>query len=191
MEKPKIVLGCTGSVAACRVSEISSTLISKLNAEVRIVPTCKSLFFLNANEVENTLFQNCGAKIYTDDDEWKWKGFGDDILHIELKKWGDLLLLAPLDANTLSKVANGMSDNLLTCVARAWEVPKKPVLFALAMNSTMLQHPVTSEHIAKLKSWGYIEIPTVEKMLACGDSGPGGIADTSTIISTVKSILKI
>jgi len=63
-----------------------------------------------------------------DEDDWRsWKTVGDDVLHIELRRWADIMVIAPLSANTLAKVANGMCDNLLTCVVRAWDW-QKPLL---------------------------------------------------------------
>uniref|UniRef100_A0A0B6ZDI2 Flavoprotein domain-containing protein n=1 Tax=Arion vulgaris TaxID=1028688 RepID=A0A0B6ZDI2_9EUPU len=68
----------------------------------------------------------------TDTDEWEaWSSIQDPVLHIELRKWADIMLIAPLDANTLAKIATGLCDNLLTCVARAWD-PQRALLFAPA-----------------------------------------------------------
>src|SRR4029077_9633241 len=71
--------------------------------------------------------------------------------HIELRRWADLLLVAPLDANTLAKLACGLSDNCLTCVARAWD-PLRPVVLAPAMNTLMWEHPLTLRHLRQLAS---------------------------------------
>uniref|UniRef100_A0A8C3GU10 Secretory carrier membrane protein 5 n=1 Tax=Corvus moneduloides TaxID=1196302 RepID=A0A8C3GU10_CORMO len=97
-----------------------------------------------------------------------WKGRSDPVLHIELRRWADLMVVAPLDANTLAKVANGICDNLLTCVIRAWDL-SKPLLFCPAMNTAMWEHPITARHVEQLKGFGYTEIPCVVKKLVCGD----------------------
>src|SRR5205823_969202 len=86
-----------------------------------------------------------------DEDEWPGQKYqrGDTVLHIELRRWADLFLVAPLDANTLAKLANGLSDNCLTCVWRAWD-PARPVMLAPAMNTLMWEHPLTARHLRQL-----------------------------------------
>lgn len=80
----------------------------------------------------------------------------------------------------------GFCDNLLTCVVRAWD-PTKPLFFCPAMNTFMWNHPLTDEHISKLKTFGYIEIPCTTKKLACGDTGTGAMAEVDTIMETLTS----
>jgi phosphopantothenoylcysteine decarboxylase len=64
-----------------------------------------------------------------DDDDWRgWRKVGDDVAHVELRRWADALLIAPLSANSLAKVANGLCDNLLTCIVRAWDFGRSPVV---------------------------------------------------------------
>lgn len=127
-----------------------------------------------------------------------WTQRCDPVLHIELRRWADLLVIAPLDANTLGKIASGVCDNLLvraeiflpsqhqciyfpffsltsicrlqTCVVRAWDL-SRPLLFCPAMNTAMWQHPITAQQVAKLREFGYVEIPCVAKKLVCGDEG--------------------
>ena len=76
---------------------------------------------------------------------------------------------------------------MLTCVARAWDL-KKPLVFCPAMNTHMYEHPLTAEHIGKLKSFGYYEIPCVIKTLMCGDTGAGAMADIQTIVKHIKQL---
>ncbi|XP_025066344.1 phosphopantothenoylcysteine decarboxylase isoform X4 [Alligator sinensis] len=114
-----------------------------------------------------------------------WKDRSDPVLHIDLRRWADLMLVAPLDANTLAKIANGICDNLLTCVIRAWDMTK-PFLFCPAMNTAMWEHPITAEQIERLKGFGYTEIPCVVKRLVCGDEGRGAMAEVWTIVEKVK-----
>jgi len=147
-------------------------------------------------------------KVISDKDEWKsyqnigggTRGLGDPILHIELRKWADVFVIAPLSANTLAKIANGLCDNLLTSIARAWEFnngsesdiicPLKPILLAPAMNTAMWKHPLTKSHLNTLSFLGYTIIPPTQKILACGDLGDGALASVEDIVSCVaKSIV--
>lgn len=78
----------------------------------------------------------------------------------------------------------GICDNLLTCVIRAWDVTK-PLLFCPAMNTRMWEHPVTATQISVLKSWGYTEVPCIAKTLVCGDTGLGAMAELDTIVNVL------
>ncbi|XP_030622086.1 phosphopantothenoylcysteine decarboxylase isoform X2 [Chanos chanos] len=118
-----------------------------------------------------------------------WTKRSDPVLHIELRRWADLLVIAPLDANTLGKIASGICDNLLTCVVRAWDT-SRPLLFCPAMNTAMWQHPITAQQVSTLKGFGYVEIPCIAKKLVCGDEGKGAMAEVSTIVDTVKQHLQ-
>uniref|UniRef100_A0A1L8E269 Phosphopantothenoylcysteine decarboxylase n=1 Tax=Nyssomyia neivai TaxID=330878 RepID=A0A1L8E269_9DIPT len=181
MEKGfRIVIGCTGSVATIKLPELVEKLTNEIpGVEIQIVTTEAAKNFISSDFLQK-------FKVLTDADEWSaWKKRGDPVLHIDLTKWADLLLIAPLDANTLAKIAAGMCDNFLLCIVRAWEL-SKPLLFCPAMNTKMWQHPITAQHIAKLKEWGYHEIPCIEKTLMCGDKGPGAMAEPHTIVSIVR-----
>ena len=94
-------------------------------------------------------------------------------------------MIAPLSANTLAKLANGLCDNLLTCVCRAWK--DKPLLVCPAMNTAMWEHPITARQLNDLTSFGYHIVQPIEKRLACGDVGMGAMASVDTIVETVLS----
>ncbi|XP_072201583.1 phosphopantothenoylcysteine decarboxylase isoform X1 [Excalfactoria chinensis] len=160
-EKFHVLVGVTGSVAALKLPLLISGLLEIPGLEVKVVTTERAKHFYNPQEIPVTL--------YSDEDEWQlWKGRSDPVLHIELRRWADLMLVAPLDANTLAKLANGICDNLLTCVIRAWDL-HKPLLFCPAMNTAMWEHPITAQQVEQLKGFGYTEIPCVVKKLVCGD----------------------
>jgi len=107
------------------------------------------------------------------------------VLHIELVKLSSMLLIAPLSANTLAKIANGLADNLLTCIFRAWHLKTKKVIVAPAMNTHMYDHPITEIQETFLKSLGIIIMPTVVKTLICGDTGKGAMASVESIVEEV------
>ncbi|KAM9124492.1 phosphopantothenoylcysteine decarboxylase isoform 1-T1 [Pangshura tecta] len=176
-----VLVGVTGSVAALKLPVLVSELLEIPGLKVRVVTTERAKHFYNPQEIPVTL--------YSDTEEWQlWKGRTDPVLHIDLRRWADLMLVAPLDANTLAKIANGICDNLLTCVIRAWDMTK-PLLFCPAMNTAMWEHPITAQQVEQLKDFGYTEIPCVVKRLVCGDEGRGAMAEVWTIVEKVKAIL--
>lgn len=184
---PNILLAATGSVASVKLPLIVDRLLAMegLDAHIKVVSTDNATHFFDVEAI-----RRLGITVHRDVDEWNtWKKIPDPVLHIELRRWADLLVIAPLDANTMAKMTTGMCDNLLTCVVRAWDM-KKPLLFCPAMNTYMWEHPITAKSIADLKQLGYKEVPCVAKKLACGDIGLGGMAEVDTIVSSItKSLL--
>ena len=179
---PKVLLGVTGSVAAVVAPKLAQAL-SDSGFGVRIIVTEKSLYFCKLGNFAYSI------PVYRNNDEWNGLEYKKDseVLHIELRKWADILLIAPLTANTLAKLANGLADNLLTSVARAWDTTK-PVVIAPAMNTLMWEHPATNEHLSKLIRWypALRILHPVVKILACGDTGVGALAPIETIVEEVK-----
>lgn len=176
-----ILLGVTGSVASILVPRLVTVL--GLHGNVQVAATVHSLYFWKPEDV--------GARVWTDADEWRADCYerGQPVLHIELRKWADVLVIAPLSADTLAKLAQGRADNLLTCVARAWDLGK-PIVVAPAMNTRMWEHPATAEHLATLKRWygeRFFLVPPIAKRLACGDEGVGAMAEINTIVRAVAS----
>ncbi|KFD45666.1 hypothetical protein M514_13460 [Trichuris suis] len=182
-----LLIGCTGSVASIKVPEIVDKIKESCSGsekvEIRIVATEKSLTFFDSSQLD--------VPVYRDSDEWNcWKGIGDPVIHIELRRWADAMVLAPLDANSLAKIANGLCDNLLTCVVRAWD-SSKPLYFCPAMNTYMWNSPLMYKQMDTLKTLlGFREIPCIEKKLACGDNGLGAMASVAMIVSVVGSLVK-
>jgi phosphopantothenoylcysteine decarboxylase len=206
----RILLGVTGSVAAIRTPLVFESL-RQTGHEVKVVSTNPALYFFDPSALP------AGA-VHVDADEWPGRGQNgryrrdDPVLHIELRRWADLLLIAPLDANTLAKLAMGLSDNCLTCVYRAWD-PTRPILLAPAMNTFMWEHPLTCRHIRRLiEDHGRQPLPAlserdeliawlnedcphlkiiapINKRLACGDIGAGAMADVTEIVAAVQRAL--
>ena len=185
-----ILVAATGSVAALKIPEILQQLTENIRlvfpqreCNIKLVPTEHSMHFFDTSIVT--------VPILRDHDEWdQWKKIGDPVLHIELRKWADVMLIAPLDANTLSKLSNGACDNLVTCVARAWDFAKS-IIVCPSMNTFMWHHPVTKQQLGTLLGWGYTVVPCVEKKLACGDVGLGAMAAVDTIVTAVTDALNI
>ena len=179
-----IILAVTGSVAAIKIQHIAESL--KQFANVQIVITKQSEYFVQS---AFNAIKRLNIPIYRDHDEWPILNgpyqVGESILHIELRRWADLFLLAPMDANTLAKIANGLCDNLLTSIVRAWDW-NRPMIVCPAMNTMMWNNPPTGNQIALLRQWGATIISPVEKKLACQDIGMGGMASVEDIMHFVK-----
>jgi phosphopantothenoylcysteine decarboxylase len=204
-----ILLGVTGSVAAVKTPLLHEALLRPGHA-VKVVVTQASLYFFDPATIGRDA-------LVLDEDEWPGRSEGrrwqrdEEVLHIQLRRWADVLLIAPLDANTLAKLANGLADNCLTCVWRAWE-PARPVVLAPAMNTLMWQHPATARHLRQIAAdmgatptegltldelldWinghcPHLRIAAPEdRRLACGDVGVGTMAALETILAVVQSIL--
>jgi phosphopantothenoylcysteine decarboxylase len=119
--RPRVLLAVSGSVATVKCAAIAELLLRF--GDVRVITTSAARHFLAQEDLPTG-----AVPLLTDEDEWaSWQRMGDPVLHIELRRWGDALVVAPLSANTLAKLANGLCDNLLTCVMRAWDF-KRPFL---------------------------------------------------------------
>lgn len=181
----KILLCVSGSVAAIKTWDLIKGL-EKIG-QVRTVFSEKGEFFANQNKPDGRF-----SIIFKDKDEWKWNNIGDRILHIDLKDWADVLVIAPLSANTLAKIYNGFCDNLLTSIYRAWPM-NKPIVLAPAMNTDMWDHPLTKDQLDLLSrrhlksiNGNFTCVEPIEKMLACGVQGMGAMAEIESIVEAVK-----
>ncbi|XP_055820438.1 probable phosphopantothenoylcysteine decarboxylase isoform X1 [Solanum dulcamara] len=176
--KPRILLAASGSVAAIKFANLCHCFSEW--ADVKAVATKASLQFIDKVSFPKDV------DLYTDDHEWAvWKKVGDGVLHIELRRWADIMVIAPLSANTLGKIAGGLCDNLLTCIVRAWDY-KKPFFVAPAMNTFMWYNSFTERHLMTIDELGISLIPPVSTRLASGDYANGAMAEPSHIFSTVR-----
>ncbi|CAG4982824.1 unnamed protein product [Colias eurytheme] len=180
-----IIIGVTGSVAAIKLPVLEQALLdlNENNAnykfQLHIISTEHAKHFFDKKQLK--------SDFYDDASEWlTWQKRGDPVLHIELGKQADMMVIAPLDANTLAKISVGICDNILTSTVRAWDMTK-PLLFCPAMNTRMWEHPITAKQIATLREWGYEEIPPISKLLMCGDTGVGAMAEVETIVEKIRS----
>ncbi|EPZ34462.1 Flavoprotein domain-containing protein [Rozella allomycis CSF55] len=179
-----ILVGVTGSVATVKLEKLLHCIkenIKDRNIQIKIVTTARAKHFL--------VNSNLGSETILDDDsEWLWEELGDPVLHIQLREWADVFLIAPLSANSLAKISHGICDNLLTCIARAWDF-RKPFLVAPAMNVHMWNHPLTSVQLRNLESWGIQIIPPISKKLACGDIGIGAMEEPECIATKLAQVI--
>ena len=174
-----VVLGVTGSIAAYRACEIISAL-KKSSFDVKVVLTKEGAQFITPLSLQTL----SGNKVYADMFELpeKW-----DPVHTSLAQSASLVLIAPATASIIGKLANGICDDLLTCVVYATAAP---VLIAPAMNEKMYDHAILKENVAKLKKIGYSFVGPVKGHLACGHNAMGHIATTDDITAAAKKLIK-
>lgn len=189
-ESINVLILVTGSVAAIKLPKLV-VQIKELSPRIviKVALTEASKHFFSLEELSKLLPPN---SIYSDADEWQtWSKMGDPVLHIELRRWAYLGLIAPLDANTLGKISSGICDNLVASVVRCWD-DAKPLLFAPAMNIYMFQHPITAKGLNVLNNeLRYVQIGPISKRLACGDVGLGAMSETEEIVEQVKRHLSL
>jgi len=176
----KILLGITGGIAAYKTTYLVRLLV-KAGAEVRVVLSPSARDFVTPLSL-STLSKNPVYWEYYD----KESESGEWHNHVEMGLWADLMVLAPLTANSLAKIAQGQSDNFLLAVYLS---VKCPVFFAPAMDLDMYKHPATQNNISVLKSYGHQFIPAESGELASGLSGEGRMAEPETILNYLTSYL--
>ena len=177
-KKKEILLGVTGGIAAYRACDIIN-LLRKAGYNVIPVMTKEAAHFVTPLALQ-TLARN---RVITDMFE---PVEGWDPLHTSFADRADLVLVAPATANIIGKLANGICDDILTCIILATEAP---VLLAPAMNEKMYYNKAVQDNIATLKGRGYNLVGPIKGNLACGSSGMGHIADTADIIDKVRKLL--
>jgi len=174
-----ILLAVCGSISAYKTPSIANGLRATGN-NVKVVMTESSKKFIT-----KLSFSSQEHETYEDADEFN----SNKVLHIDLQNWADVILIAPCTANTLSKIANGIADNLLTNIIRAQPI-NKPLIIAPAMNNEMYKNEFTREALEVLSNHfsNFYEIPPIRKKLVCGVEDIGALAKTRDIIKFVNNI---
>lgn len=174
----KILIGITGGIAAYKVCELIR-MFKRNNADVKVVATKNALNFVTKLTLQ-TLSQNQVYVEQFETEEYKPE-------HISLADDSDIFVIAPTSANTISKLATGICDNLLTSVACAF---KNPIIVAPAMNCNMWENPVIQENLVKLGELGYFIYPPEEGYLACGYNGNGRLCSIEKLYEKTVEILE-
>ena len=159
-----IVLGVTGSIAAHKAIDLASQL-TKAGANVEVTMTADAQRFVTPLPFKTLTRKPVVTDLYDEEESWKPS-------HIRLADDADLLLIAPATANILAKMAHGISDDALSCIALALN-PQAKILIAPAMNGKMWLHPATQANMQTLKDRGVHFIGPDEGMLSCGYEGIG------------------
>jgi phosphopantothenoylcysteine synthetase/decarboxylase len=175
-----IVLGVTGSIAAYKAAELTSQL-TKQSYDVHVVMTADALRFITAISFKVLSRNPVVTDLYDEEEGWK-------PTHIKLADEADLLLMAPATANSIAKLAFGLANDALSCVALALN-PQAKILIAPAMNGKMWLHPATQHNVELLKARGVQFIGPEEGLLSCGYEGLGRLWPVDKVIDRVQDLL--
>lgn len=175
-----VVLGVTGSIAAHRAIEVASQLV-KAGCTVRVVMTSDAQRFVTALPFKTLSRGPVITDLYDEEEGWKPS-------HIRVADEAELMLVAPATANTLAKLAHGVADDALGCVALALN-PGVPLLVAPAMNGKMWMHPATQHNVGILKARGVEFLGPDSGMLSCGYEGLGRMLPVEMVVARVREIL--
>lgn len=181
----RVVIGVTGGIAAYKAADLVSPLRS-LGCEIRVAMTRAATRFVTPL----TFASLTGHSVLSDE-------FGPEIdpsiPHIAWARWADAVVVAPATADFLSRLANGAADDSLTSLLLALE-PEKPVVLAPAMNTVMWENAFVRANLERIAAIGgarFSIVPPVEKRLACGEIGAGGLAAVDEIVARVREVLRL
>lgn len=181
MSKPaNIVLGVTGSIAAHKAIDIASQL-TKLEHNVNVVLTKDAQRFVTDLPFKTMSRNPVVTDLYDEEEGWK-------PTHIRFADEADILLIAPATANCLAKLAHGLADDALTCIALALN-PKAKLAIAPAMNGKMWSHPATRANVELLKQRGAVLLGPAEGMLSCGYEGIGRLMEVEDIVEQISLLV--
>lgn len=177
----KVVLGVTGSIAAYKAAELTSQL-AKQGCDVRVVMTADALRFITPLAFKTLSRHPVVTDLYDEEEGWK-------PTHIQMADEADLLLIAPATANTIARLALGLANDALSCVALALN-PNARTLIAPAMNGKMWLHPATQQNVSTLKARGAEFIGPEEGLLSCGYEGLGRLWPVEKVTARVLELLR-
>ena len=173
-----VVIGVSGGIAVYKTLDVISRL-RKLGVNVYVIMTKSATEFVTPLSFQSLSQNYVVCDMFEDPKTW-------DVEHISLAKRADVFLIAPATANVIGKMANGISDDMLTTTVMA---TKAKVLIAPAMNTNMYENPIVQRNIGILKDLGYNFVDPESGRLACGDTGKGKLASPETIVEDVVKLL--
>lgn len=176
MEKPKVVLGVSGGIAAYKACELLRRL-TESGHDVRVVPTEASLHFVGAATWSALSGHPVSTEVWNDVHE---------VPHVRIGQHADLVVVAPATADMLAKAAHGLADDLLT---NTLLTARCPVVFAPAMHTEMWEHPATQENVATLRRRGAVVIEPAVGRLTGVDTGKGRLPDPAEIFEVCRRVL--
>jgi len=169
-----VLLGVSGGIAAYKMANVASAL-RKLGADVEVIMTKNATQFITPLTFETLTGHKCMVDTFDRD-------FKFEVTHISLAKKADVILVAPATANVIAKMAHGIADDMLTTVVLAAKCPK---LVSPAMNTGMLENPITQDNLATLERYGFTVIPSESGVLACKDVGSGRLPKEEVLLEYI------
>ncbi|MBO7940670.1 bifunctional phosphopantothenoylcysteine decarboxylase/phosphopantothenate--cysteine ligase CoaBC [Streptomyces sp. S9] len=176
MDKPKVVLGVSGGIAAYKACELLRRL-TESGHDVRVVPTASALHFVGAPTWSALSGHPVSTEVWDDVHE---------VPHVRIGQHADLVVVAPATADLLAKAAHGLADDLLT---NTLLTARCPVVFAPAMHTEMWEHPATRENVATLRRRGAVVIEPAVGRLTGVDTGKGRLPDPAEIFEVCRRVL--
>lgn len=169
-----VILGITGGIAAYKMANVASGL-RKAGANVHVIMTKNATEFITPLTFETLTNNRCIVDTFD-------RNFQYDVAHISLAKAADLILIAPATANVIAKLAHGQADDMLTTTVLAARCKK---LVAPAMNTAMLENPITQDNLKTLEHYGFGIIQPAVGLLACKDVGSGKLPDPEVLLDEI------
>ena len=169
-----VLLGVTGGIAAYKMANVASGL-RKAGAEVHVIMTENATQFITPLTFETLTNNRCVVDTFARD-------FQYDVTHVSLAKKADLILIAPATANVIAKLAHGIADDMLTTTVLASRCKK---LVAPAMNTAMLENPITQDNLETLRKYGFTIVEPAVGMLACKDVGSGKLPEPEVLLDRI------
>lgn len=176
MDKPKVVLGVSGGIAAYKACELLRRL-TESGHDVRVVPTASALHFVGAATWSALSGNPVSTEVWSDVHE---------VPHVRIGQHADLVVVAPATADMLAKAAHGLADDLLT---NTLLTARCPVVFAPAMHTEMWEHPATQENVATLRRRGAVVVEPAVGRLTGADTGKGRLPDPDEIFEVCRRVL--
>jgi len=177
MKGKKILVGVTGGIAAYKTPMLVRLLV-KSGAEVKVVATKSAFDFVTPLTLSTVSKNPVESEFYNESGTWN--------NHVDLGLWANAFVIAPATANTISKMANGLCDNLLLATYLS---ARCPVILAPAMDVDMLQHPSVQKNLSTVTEFGNRIIEPAEGELASGLEGKGRMAEPEAIFEYLSNLL--
>ena len=174
IENKNVLLGVSGGIACYKTLDLCSRLVKK-GANIKVIMTSSATEFVRPLTFETM----AKGRVYSD----MWEGHHENVHHIDLPKWADVMLIAPASASTIGKMANGIADNFLIA---SYLACKKDVIIAPSMNTQMLLNPATQRNIETLRGYGVKTIAPESGMLACNTVGDGRMEEPEKIVEYLE-----